>query len=456
MSIIGGAMVPHPPVIMKEIGKGREKEIQNTIDSYKKVSKMIKELKPDTIVVISPHSVIYRDCFGIYSGEKGTGNMSRFMAPDVKIESDYDTEFIDELLKETKKDSFPLGIEKEKLINFDHGVMVPLYFINQEYNDYKLVRMGYSFLPKIDNYKMGMYIKKVANDLNKKVFIIASGDLSHKLNENSSYGYVKEGPIYDEMIMRDMSDGDFLNILNYEESFIEKAAQCGHRSFCIMGGTFDSFDLKIEKLSHEGPFGIGYGICTYQVIGENKNNCYLDKYLKERKESITNDIYVTLARDAIKEYIVNNKMIEIPSYVDKEMLNTKRGVFVSIHENGDLRGCIGTIKPTQQCVALEIIKNAIAAATKDFRFNPVRLDEIDYLDINVDVLTDAIPAKKEELNPKKYGIIVSKDFYRGVLLPDIEGVDTVDNQIKIALRKAGLSDEETDYKIERFEVIRHK
>ena len=138
------------------------------------------------------------------------------------------------------------------------------------------------------------------------------------------------------------------------------------------------------------------------------------------------------------------------------MLTERAGVFVSLHKEGRLRGCIGTIGPTRGCVAEEIIENAISASTKDPRFSPVRRDELDALEISVDVLT--APEKirsRDELDVRRYGVIVSKGRKRGLLLPDLDGVDSVDEQVSIALRKAGLSEREKDVELERFEVLRH-
>src|SRR5690606_36304199 len=133
----------------------------------------------------------------------------------------------------------------------------------------------------------------------------------------------------------------------------------------------------------------------------------------------------------------------------------RRGVFVSIKKNGNLRGCIGTIRPVTKNIAQEIIRNAVEAGVYDPRFSPVEEDELPELEFSVDVLTEPVKANKEELDPKKYGVIVRSGHKTGVLLPNLEGVDTVEEQLRIALQKAGISPDE-DYDIEKFEVIRHE
>ena len=140
----------------------------------------------------------------------------------------------------------------------------------------------------------------------------------------------------------------------------------------------------------------------------------------------------------------------------EEMLKNRAGVFVSLHKDGRLRGCIGTIQAKKKNIAEEIVENGISAATKDPRFSPVRADELNTLEISVDVLGNAEEIRsKDELDVKRYGVIVTKGFRRGLLLPNLDGVDTVDEQVSIALRKAGLSEHEKNFRMERFEVVRH-
>ena len=153
--------------------------------------------------------------------------------------------------------------------------------------------------------------------------------------------------------------------------------------------------------------------------------------------------------------MLNREKPEVPEWATADMRQNRAGVFVSIHKDGKLRGCIGTFLPTRDSIAQEIISNAVSAATRDPRFDPVRPDELDRLEINVDVLS--APEKisgPEELDVKRYGVIVSSGGKRGLLLPDLDGVDTVDEQVDIARRKGGIREGEP-VTLERFEVVRH-
>jgi len=173
--------------------------------------------------------------------------------------------------------------------------------------------------------------------------------------------------------------------------------------------------------------------------------------MKAKEESA----YVRLARETIENYIKQGKIITPPLNLPKEMINQKAGVFVSLKKFGDLRGCIGTFVPTQGNIAQEIIKNAVSAAVDDPRFSPVNASELEGLFISVDVLSAPEEVKdNSQLDPKKYGVIVSSGYKKGLLLPDLEGVDTVEYQIDIARRKAGIYPDEK-VKLYRFEVKRY-
>ena len=169
------------------------------------------------------------------------------------------------------------------------------------------------------------------------------------------------------------------------------------------------------------------------------------------------DFPVLLAKRTIEEYLRSGKVISPPSQIPKAF-QKKAGTFVSLHKKGKLRGCIGTYLPTQDNLANEIIKNAISAATQDPRFPPVDTSEMKDLEISVDVLGKPEPVKsKKELDSQKYGVIVSKGWQRGLLLPDLEGVDTVEQQLEIAKQKAGLGGTPVEeVEIQRFTVTRYK
>ena len=168
------------------------------------------------------------------------------------------------------------------------------------------------------------------------------------------------------------------------------------------------------------------------------------------------DPHVALARLSVETFVNEHRVADVPADVPQELLDARAGAFVSLHAYGDLRGCIGTISATCANIAEEIIQNGISACSRDYRFHPVRPDELDYLEYSVDVLGKAEPIDSpDQLDPARYGVIVTKGWARGLLLPNLDGVDTVDVQLAIAKQKAGIPVDETNVQLERFEVVRY-
>lgn len=436
MAIEAGYMVPHPPLIIPEVGRGEEKRIGATIGAYQKIADEIAQIKPETVILISPHSIMYRDYFHISPGVRAYGDMGGFGAPQVSREVVYDQELAREIERLASLEGFPAGTKGERDPRLDHGTMVPLYFVSQEWQNYMLVRIGLSGLSLKVHFMLGRYIRQAVDKIGRRAVLIASGDLSHRLRKEGPYGFCEEGPEYDQKIMEVIGSGTFERLLEFDEDFLERAGECGHRSFAILAGALEGLDIVPEKLSYEGPFGVGYGVCSF--CGRAK------------------DPYVALARKSLETYIRTGEAMEVPEGLPEEMLKNRAGTFVSLKEGGRLRGCIGTIQGVQTCIAREIIENAISAGVHDPRFPPVMEEELGNLTYSVDVLEEPEEIDSPKfLDVKRYGVIVSKGFRRGLLLPNLEGVDTVEEQIAIARQKAGIREDE-EVKLERFEVVRHK
>ena len=460
MSVVGAIMVPHPPLIHPQVGRGSEKQIETTIRAYEQAADFVAALKPETLVIASPHATMYGDYFHISPGRSAMGSFSRFGAPEAVFEERYDVGLVEAISSLAEERRFPAGTLGERDRRLDHGTMIPLYFIRQKYSDFKIVRIGLSGLPLTTHYALGVLIRDAAAAMDRRVVFVASGDLSHKLQESGPYGYVPEGPQYDERIMDVCGRAAFGELFDFSESFCDKAAECGHRSFVMMAGTFDGLSVKAEKLSHEDVTGVGYGICTFTPGEPDENRHFLSQVQEKLEEELSlrkenEDDYVRLARQTIDHYILNNEVLPQPKALPAELKNNKAGVFVSIHKQGRLRGCIGTILPVTGCIAEEIIRNAISAATQDPRFDRIAPEELKWLEISVDVLGK--PERVEgikDLDPKRYGVIVTCGRKRGLLLPDLDGIDTAEEQVMIARQKGGIS-ETSPVVLERFEVIRH-
>lgn len=461
MAIAGAVAVPHPPLIVPAVGRGEEKQIEATTKAYEQAAEFIRSLGPQTIVLLSPHATMYADYFHISPGAGASGDFGRFRAPQARFRVEYDTKLVDEISKLAREQDFPAGTLGERDATLDHGSMVPLYFLDEAgLADVKIIRVGLSGLGPAEHYRLGQLIQRAAADLHRKVVILASGDWSHKLKEDGPYGFAKEGPILDAKLQEIFKTTDFLSLLQLSPTLREAAAECGVGSFQIMAGALDGLEVKGNVLSYEGPFGVGYGIATFDVVKESPDRKLLEVYEKDVREKAearkaAEDSYVKLARASLESYVRDGKVLRVPDNLPEELVSTRAGAFVSLKKDGRLRGCIGTIEATRPDLAQEIIANAVSAGCADPRFPAVTASELPELVYSVDVLGKAEPATMDELDAKKYGVIVRSGARRGLLLPNLEGVDTPQEQISIALQKGGIRPSEP-YEIERFEVVRHK
>jgi MEMO1 family protein len=441
-------IVPHPPVIIPEVGRTQELRIENTVKAYEEVANQIAEIKPDTIIISSPHADSYYDYLHISSGKLAKGDFRNFGAS-VELEASYDEAFVKELSEVLDLNDFPAGTLGQKNNNIDHGTMIPLYFIQKKFQNFKLVRISIAGLSLKLHYEFGKLLDKVIEKSSRSIVYIASGDLSHKLKQEGPYGYEKEGPIFDQEVAEAIKDNNLQRLLLFKDKYLNQVAECGLRSFVIMAGVLDAYETDSKLLSYEGPFGVGYLVAAF-IPSKRKINMINDN------KKTSEDPYVLLAKESLSYYLRNRRILEVPDDLPKELTQEKAGVFVSLKKYGQLRGCIGTTGPTTDSIAEEIIQNAISAGIKDPRFAPVKEKEIKNLSFSVDVLKPAeLISSLEELNPKSYGVIVSYQGRSGLLLPNLDGVDEVSDQIEIALKKAGIS-KESNYKIYRFEVERHE
>ncbi len=460
MPILAGFMVPHPPLIIPAIGKGGEEQILETTKTYERVADEIAALQPDTLIITSPHAVMYADYFHISPGSKAEGSFRRFRAPGVRFSEQYDTELVNRICELADAENLPAGTLGERDKDLDHGTMVPLWFVRNKYTAGKIVRIGLSGLPLTEHYRLGHLIAKAVESTGRRAVLVASGDLSHKLQSYGPYGFAEEGPEYDRRIMDVCGRAAFGELFEFDETFCDKAAECGHRSFVIMAGAFDGLRVKATVLSHQDVTGVGYGVCTFYPDGEDGTRHFLKTWQEKieqtcREKAQQSDEYVKLARASIEAWVLRHERLAVPTGLPEEMLIRRAGAFVSLHKNGQLRGCIGTIMATKKSIAEEIIQNAISACARDPRFSPVTADELAALEISVDVLGKLEPIESPaELDVKRYGVVVSHGAKRGLLLSNLDGVDTVEAQIAIARQKGGIGKNEP-FKLERFEVVRH-
>ena len=459
MPVLKAFFLPHPPLAVPDVGEGREEGIKETIESFRRVASEIAAIEPETIIIMTPHGMVYSDYFHISPGEKASGSFAVFGAPEAVVSVCYDSVLTERISKTAAQYGIGAGTMGEKDSKLDHGTMVPLWFVNEKQTVYKVVRISQSAMEPAAHYRMGQAISEAVRDT--RTVFIASGDLSHKLAENGPYGLSHEGILFDEIMVKIFNNGDYLSLLGIEAGFREKAAECGYNSLVTVAGIYDGFSVKSSLLSYENTFGVGYAAAVIEPIKKDAARDILKQFDKSEEVKIAlmrqnEDAYQALARRSLEYTVQNGGTLPVPDLLPPEMHNTRAGTFVSIHKYGRLRGCVGTILPTAKNIAQEIIKNAVSAGLHDNRFEPVAEHELPFLSYKVDVLAEPEMISDESfLDVKRYGVIVSSGKNRGLLLPNLDGIDTVEQQIDIAKQKAGIP-YDTNVKLERFEVVRHE
>lgn len=462
MPMLGAILTPHPPVLLPEVGRGRECEINATGQAMRAAAAEVARWKPDVLIVASPHTVLYGNYFHIAPGAGTAGDMSAFGAPQVRIEVEYDGPLRDEIVRRAREKGLEAGTLGQRNPALDHGALIPLVFLRKAGVDCPIIRMGLSGFSSLEHYRLGQCVVEAAEALGRRAVFVASGDLSHKLKSNGPYGFAPEGPVFDRRVTETMASGDFLRFLTMDAELCQRAAECGLRAFQMMSGALDGLAVEPRLLSHEGTFGVGYAVALFPVTGRDEGRRYAAAFQQVRQAQLEErrakeDPWVKLARLSLETYVrTGDPLGRLPAGLPQELTSQAAGAFVSLHKDGRLRGCIGTIAPTQRNVAWEIIQNAISAGIRDPRFPAVRARELDELEYSVDVLGEPETVDSpDQLDPRQYGVIVSCGQRRGLLLPDLEGVDTVAQQLDIARQKGGIGAEDP-YQIQRFQVVRHR
>ena len=462
MPMLGAILTPHPPVLLPEVGRGREREVRATGQAMRAAAEEVARWAPDVLIISSPHTILYGDYFHIAPGNGGVGDMATFGAPQVRIEARYDDLLRREIVSRAQAAGLEAGTLGQRDPALDHGVLIPLYFLRRAGVDCPVVRLGLSGFPPLQHYRLGQCVGEAVEALGRRAVVVASGDLSHKLKSDGPYGFAPEGPVFDQAVTEAMASGDFLQFLTMDPALSERAAECGLRSFQIMAGALDGLAVTPRLLSHEGTFGVGYAVALFPVTGRDEGRCFAAACEQARRARLEarragEDPWVRLARLSLETHVHTGRRLKtLPDSLPGELTGQAAGAFVSLHVGGRLRGCIGTIAPTQENVAREIVQNAISAGTRDPRFPPVRAEELDELEYSVDVLGQPETVDSpDQLDPGQYGVIVSCGQRRGLLLPDLDGVDTAVQQIDIARQKGGIGAGEP-YALQRFKVVRHR
>lgn len=463
------AFFPHPPIVINEVGGKESLKVAATAKAMEALAGEIERAAPDLLVTISPHGHVFSDAISITALNPLQGDLARFGAPEIKVEFSLDHQALEAVLEKCGGTIYCAALYAEDIKKYglerglDHGLVVPLSIIARKGWQGRLLPLNIGLLPYEELYNFGILLGQALDSLGKGWVLLISGDLSHRLLPGAPAGYSPRGAVFDEIIRQCVREGDVKRVFNLEPDLVEEAGECGLRPLVMGLGVLDGYEIEGEELSYEGPFGVGYLVARLKRGKKQADRKLGDDLFLERenklKDSRSRESYlVRLARLSIGHYLSTGNFLKAPpepSKEDRDLLAGKAGAFVSLKKFGQLRGCIGTIEPTRDDLGQEVIHNAVSAALHDPRFEPLKSEEMDQLNVSVDVLGQ--PEKistLDELDTAVYGVIVSKGGRRGLLLPDLPGIDTPAEQVRIAREKAGIGPDEAVV-LERFKVTRY-
>jgi AmmeMemoRadiSam system protein A len=403
--------------------------VRTTADAIRKLDGILSTVDATLAVVVSPHSPSSMTSLPVRRAARAFGDLSRFRAPQVHVEAQVDVMLAAALVADGQRAGFSLTWAEET--DLDHGIVVPLHSLPRTMANKRCIFLGVSGWPLHRFVEFGAWLQTRLRQ--RSAVLIASGDLSHRLTPDAPYGFRPEGPVFDRLVIDALRGQHWEQIEGLDPDLVEEAGECGLRPLAILLGAGRVAGLNSEVLSYEGPFGVGYPVVAFTPSAVAKS---------------TLDVQ-TLGRQAIDTYLRTRRLIDPPQPIPVE-LREPSAVFVTLRKDGELRGCVGSVRPTEATAAHELIRYAVASAVRDPRFDPVRLDEVGALLIKVQLLDPAEPVDDiSTLNPQTYGIIVRNGDRQALLLPGIDGIETPEQQVRAACDKAGI-DRYAPLELERF------
>ncbi|MGI9068261.1 MAG: AmmeMemoRadiSam system protein A [Pyrinomonadaceae bacterium] len=436
-AIVFSGIAPHPPIMVPEVGGEAIEDVRGSIRAMAEFTRRIIENEAETVVLVSPHAPLDPHAFVAYQTPLLYGDFADFRAPTTKVEFPLDDELLRAIKKAATQEDY--AVTPLKNHDLDHGTAVPLYFLHRYGWSGRVIGLGYSFLSNEDHLKFGACIRRAIDQVGRSVAFIASGDLSHRLKPEAPAGYNPAAHAFDDQVVDAIRHNSPELIIEIDQDLRRLAGECGYRSMLVVLGATRKLPSASEVLHYEAPFGVGYLVAQLTNANAEDRTRQWDLSSDRAAEGNPSVDLPSLARQAVETFVITGEELSMPPV--SGILSARAACFVSIKTlAGDLRGCIGTIEPAKETLAEEVIMNGVNAASRDPRFKPVSADELASLRYSVDILEAPEPATFEDLDPAIYGVIVEDEsgVFRGLLLPDIEGVDTAARQVEIAARKAGI------------------
>ncbi|HWR38147.1 MAG TPA: AmmeMemoRadiSam system protein B [Patescibacteria group bacterium] len=277
-TLIGGALLPHPPIMVPEVGKQELDKIRSTVEAVEQVARILQKDNPETVVLITPHGPVFQDAVAVSLHPRLLGNLSAFSAPEVALGFATDSLMVRQICHNAER----LGINLVELtedlartyrvpLQLDHGALVPLYYLHKAGFKGQLVHLSVGMLSYTEMYTFGKAVQAAIGDLDKPTAVIASGDLSHRLLPGAPAGYDPRGAEFDRRVVEALKAADVKALLDLDPELIAAAGECGLRPIFFLLGVMGGLHPVLDVLSYEGPFGVGYAVALFRQKNRQKN-----------------------------------------------------------------------------------------------------------------------------------------------------------------------------------------
>ncbi len=423
-AVVAGALFPHAPVLVPEVGKGEEERVGQTRAALAQMVEDLLRLDPQQAVLVSPHGPHLPGKTTFPRRNPLEGDLALFRAPQSRVSFPLAADLLRELEKEAA--SRGLGLLPRADEELDYASVVPLLFLARGGGRLPLAVLW----PSLDRellFELGQAVARAAEKTEKRTVILISGDLSHRLQPDAPAGYHPRACLFDREVTRALERGDGEALMGIEEELQELAGEDVLHVLPVMVGALADREVEPRFYSYQAPYGVGYATALWMARGQREESLpvrlarrILHLRLREGKEE---EEILSLLRSDLQL---------LPPYLSREA-----GCFVSLKRRGRLRGCMGSLAPRP--LIENLVTSAVNAAENDFRFPPVEPGELEKLSISVDVLGPLERVESErDLRPSEYGVLVVQGQKKALLLPALPGLETPEEQFQAVLRKAGL------------------
>ncbi len=445
--VVCAVLMPHAPILVPEVAGERSGAARASCQAMRQAAACVMSFKPESLVLISPHSPRQPEAFGVWAGENLHGSFARFDAPGARVSLPNDTPLAQAIVAEAGSCGLATWMIHGQPL--DHGALVPLWFLAGAGWAGPAVVLSLSYSQNSGLVELGKTIAAAAHASRRRVAVIASGDMSHRLKQDAPCGFHPQAHQFDETFIRLVRDGEYHEIQNMDPELRELAAEDAVDSTLVAAAAVDWKTTGHKVLNYEGPFGVGYGVA---ILFAAESNPADPRPAPPDDPSREGFILPDLARQSVTAALRGGS--ERPPAPGNPYLDTPRGVFVTLRQrDGALRGCTGTILPACANLVAETWRNARMAAFEDPRFPPVEARELPNLRFDVSVLHSIETISSiSKLDPARYGVVVSThDGRRGLLLPAIEDINSGAQQLSLA-RKKGWIEPNEPVMLQRFQV----